>query len=383
MANVLIRGPLLTQSGYGVHSRQIFRWAVSAGHNVKVQLLPWGITPWFTNGEYLGGLVGEIMERSGDSDLKFDYSIQVQLPNEWDNTLAKKNIGVTALVETDKCNPAWVNDCYRMDHVIVPTNFTAKVLKNSGHNGKDLSVITECYYDECEEEDLVTPLPELKTGFNFLLFGQITGSPDSDRKNTFQTMRWFCEKFKGRKDVGLIVKTNMGTNSIMDRKASLNSIQHYVKQIGLDGQNPKIYLLHGYLSPGEVAGLYKDSRVKCLISGTRGEGFGLPMLEAAASKLPVIATNWSGHKDFLDKGKWLPVDYDLVRIPNERVDGSIFVEGARWAEPQEKSFKYRLDKFYKNRGVPDSWTDSLSEEIRKHHSFDAACLQYDNLLSRV
>ena len=49
MANILIRGPLLTQSGYGVHSRQVFSWAESRGHNVYAEVTPWGMTPWYIN----------------------------------------------------------------------------------------------------------------------------------------------------------------------------------------------------------------------------------------------------------------------------------------------------------------------------------------------
>ena len=383
MASILIRGPLLTQSGYGVHSRQIFRWAHERGHQIHSQLLPWGITPWFTNKDYLGGLVGEIMKTSGEPTRKFDYSFQIQLPNEWDPTVAKKNIGVTALVETTKCNPEWVNLCQTMDHVVVPTEFTANVLKNTGHNGRNLSVITECYYDECAEDFTnINVLGDIPTKFNFLLFGQITGSPELDRKNTFNAIKWFCEEFQG-KNVGLIVKTNMGTNSIMDRKVSMRALKACLENITTEKQKPKIYLLHGYLSPGEVASLYQDSRVMCLLSATRGEGFGLPMLEAAAAKLPVIATNWSGHLDFLDRGTWLPVDYDLAPVPRERIDGQIFVEGSQWAEAKEESFKLRLKKFYKNRGVPVSWTNKMAEELSVHHSFEKVCELYDSLLERV
>jgi len=383
MAHILIRGPLLTQSGYGVHSRQIFRWAHSRGHTVNSQLLPWGITPWFTNLNYLDGLVGKIMQTSGELRSHPDISFQIQLPNEWDSSAAKKNIGVTAAVETDRCNPEWVSHCASMDHVVVPSEFTKKVLTNTGHSGENLSVITECYYDHCTSDmkhlDFLSDIP---TKFNFLLFGQVTGSPENDRKNTFNAVKWFCEEFQG-KQVGLIIKTNMGTNSIMDRRATHAALKQFLDNIHTEKQKPRIYLLHGYLSPGEVASLYQSDRVRCLISTTRGEGFGLPLLEAAAAKLPVIATNWSGHLDFLNRGKWLPVEYSLQQIPKSRIDGQIFVEGSQWAEPDEKSFKLRLKKFYKSGGVPSAWTEKMAQEMQSHHSFEKVCELYDSLIERI
>jgi len=45
--------------------------------------------------------------------------------------------------------------------------------------------------------------------------------------------------------------------------------------------------------------LYTNSKIKAIVSTTHGEGCGLPLLEAAANALPVIATDWSGHLDFL------------------------------------------------------------------------------------
>ena len=56
----------------------------------------------------------------------------------------------------------------------------------------------------------------------------------------------------------------------------------------------------------EMTYLYNHPKIKALISMSHGEGFGLPMFEAAYNGLPVIATDWGGQCDFLymsDKNK--------------------------------------------------------------------------------
>ncbi len=178
MAKVLVRGPLLTQSGYGVHSRQIFKWLMDAGHDISVQATPWGITPWYINPDCLDGLVGEIMTRTSQNPGPFDYSFQVQLPDEWDPKAAKINIGITAAVETNFCNPQWINACNNMSGIIVPSEFTKNVLENSGQIRKKISVIPESIPDSFKNDLKQTKFIKARSKRNFLLFGQLT-APDA------------------------------------------------------------------------------------------------------------------------------------------------------------------------------------------------------------
>ena len=151
MTHVHIKGPLLSISGYGVHARQIARWAFSQDFHVTAEITPWGSTPWYTDREECSGLIDKIMEASRPVSAKPQYSFQIMLPNEWDPTLAHKNFGVTAVVETDKCSKEWVKACQQMDHVIVPSEFSKRCLINSGLKSKRVTVIPESFIDQCTE----------------------------------------------------------------------------------------------------------------------------------------------------------------------------------------------------------------------------------------
>ena len=117
MIDVVIRAPLLSISGYGVHSRQVFKWLHDRQDiNLSAQIVQWGNTSWMINSEAENGIVGKVMDASSNvKDEKPDISFQIQLPDEWDPNLAKKNIGISAVVETDKCNPEWINSINQMD----------------------------------------------------------------------------------------------------------------------------------------------------------------------------------------------------------------------------------------------------------------------------
>lgn len=396
MKKVLLRGPFLTQSGYGVHSRQIASWIFnkmdsvgSSNLEVNFEVLPWGVTPWLTNTNSHNGLVGRIIQHVRKSE-SYDISIQVQLPNEWNPFAAEFNVGVTAGVETDICNPDWIDSINRMDLVIVPSAFSRECFVNTATKfGKELRtevvVIPESFSDAIAESysnQSELNLDSVKTDFNFLIFGQVTGnSPDNDRKNFGYTMKVLYEAFKDTPNVGVVIKTNAGRNTTADKLHIQNLFSQIQSQLKFkDSVGPKVHILHGEMSDKEVAKLYKHSKIKALLSLTRGEGFGLPILEAAASDLPVIATNWSAHTEFLNQGKWVKVDKELIPVHQSRLDGKIFMETSRWAQVKEADAVSKLKKFYVSPSTPKQWAKELGVEIRKNYSFESISKKYDLVL---
>jgi len=383
---ILLRAPVLTQSGYGVHSRQIARWLLSKENlDVYFQAMSWGNTPWIINSDFCNGLIGKMMEKTVDpTGQKYDATIQVQLPNEWDSTLSSVNIGVSAFVETDICNPSWLRDCEKMTAVVVPSNHCVDVIKKTGSLTSPVHVIPESYPDEIREkkktrvDDMV-----FDTNFNFLFVGQITGkNAENDRKNIFYTIKWFCEVFDKDKDVGLVIKTNSGRNTKIDNQIVTNMLRSVLSELKKKSE-PKIYLIHGEMSDQEMASLYTHPQIKALVSLTRGEGYGLPLLEAAASSLPVIATGWSGHLDFLSKGKFLNIDYKLENVHPSRVDNMIFMQNSKWANVSEEDFKKKILKFRNSHSTPKEWAKELSEKILDQYSFESISKLYDQKIGNL
>jgi glycosyltransferase involved in cell wall biosynthesis len=336
--------------------------------NLITQIVSWGSTSWLINPDDEDGLIREIMGRSREVKGPADVSVQVQLPNEWDSQLARYNIGVSAVVETDICNPQWITACNQMDHIVVPSNHAKSTLDRTGQVEKPVSVIPESFFEQISNPDLQPLDLDIKTKFNFLVVGQITGNnPQNDRKNLFKTLKWLCEAFAKDPDVGVILKTNSGRGTSIDRKITQKLVNDLVNEIR-PGPFPRIHLLHGNLTKEEMASVYRIPSVKAFVSLTRGEGYGLPLLEAAASDIPVIATNWSGHLDFLGKGRFIPVNYVLQPIDKSRVDGQIFIPGSKWAEVLEKDFKKKVKKFRENPDTPTDWAKSLGETVRREFS---------------
>lgn len=380
---LVVRGPVMTQSGYGTHSRQVAEWALDQeGPNLEVifQPLPWGINPWLIDENKQNGLIKKIIDRSKPLQRKPDYSIQVQLPNEWDEKLANFNVGVSAVVESSHCSNEWVQKMNLMNMVIVPSTHTEKVIKNSGEIKVPLFVIPESFPSEFLSDPPENNLFDFSTDFNFLLFGQVTGTnPENDRKNIFYTIKWFCEVFKDNPDVGLIVKTNSGRSTKIDKIKTRKLLQSLLREVR-KSEFPKVHFIHGNLDEKDLHSLYTHNKVKALLTLTRGEGFGLPILESAVCGLPVIATNWSGHLDFLNIGKFIKVDYDLSQIPKSRVDGKIFIENSYWANPSEEDSKRKMRKLYEKYEVPKQWALELSEGLKERYNIDHIKKMYSEVI---
>ena len=130
----------------------------------------------------------------------------------------------------------------------------------------------------------------------------------------------------------------------------------------------------------ELMGLYANSKVKALVNLAHGEGFGLPMFEAACSSLPVVAPNWSGQNDFLyapekDKNKsnkkakmrphFANVDYVLQPIQESAVWDGVLERDSMWCFPHEGSYKQSLRNVYSNYGPYKKKAEKLKKYVLK------------------
>ena len=124
----------------------------------------------------------------------------------------------------------------------------------------------------------------------------------------------------------------------------------------------------------EMNSLYNHPKVKAMVSFTKGEGFGRPLAEFGTTGKPIIASNWSGHLDFLsapfkeggktkDKKLFAKVDFDLAEIPKSVIWKDVITEGSSWAYPKEKSFKKQLRNVYKNHGMYKKWAKVLKGQL--------------------
>ena len=349
---VLVTAPVGTRSGYGSHSRDICRSLIAMDKfDVKIWPVRWGSTPQNALSEDNSNDV-PIIERLLDDpnmDRQPDIHFHIVVPNEF-QPIAKYNIGITAGLEVTVCPPEWVEGLNRMNLNIVPANFIKESLskivfdKHDQNTKQKVGTIkcetpievlfegadTEIYKPTKEfSKDLVDELKGIKEDFCFLFVGHwLQGGLGHDRKDLGMLIKTFLETFKNqKKQPALILKTSGATPCILDREDIFKKINEIRNTT--NGKLPNIYMLHGDLRDEEMNGLYNHPKVKAHVSFTHGEGFGRPLLEASLSEKPVIAPNWSGHVDFLNKDAIL-LPGSLNEVKEESLMKGMHVKETQW-----------------------------------------------------
>jgi hypothetical protein len=339
MRKVVIASPVATQSGYGHHAREIITNIIEqrgAEWDVKLVSLPWGHTPM----TYPIPVDWQLRLIPLPLPEQPDVWIQISVPNEL-QPIGKYNIGVTAGTEGDVCPEAWIDNLNAMQLVIVPTQFTKTVFENTAKaKGKtittNIQVIPEYFDETIYNNENVTETVDLDCvteSFAFLSVGHwLSGQIGEDRKNLSGLIHCFFDTYKNTKNQpALVLKTSGATYSIMDRM----EIESKINQIrGMFGKAklPNVYVVHGELSDAEMNALYNHPKVKAMITFTKGEGFGRPILEFCTTGKPLLAPIQTGPADFLKEEFIMEVKGGLTPI-HPSAQNEFLLGDAKWFTP--------------------------------------------------
>ena len=353
---MLFTAPVGTRSGYGHHARDLVRTLIDMDKfDIKIMDLRWGGTPrnaLKTDNPDHVPIIERIM-KNNQLQRQPDIHVQVTVPNEY-QSIAKYNIGITAGIETTMCSPEWLEGMNRMDLNIVPSTHVRDVFQKTVwtqrdqqnkpirqlklekpievlFEGADTSIYHKLNKDVKYPKMIVDEMKNVKTSFNFLFVGHwLKGIIGEDRKDVGKLIQVFLDSFKNLKtQPGLILKASGAGFSVMDREELMNKIKSIKGTIKADN-HPPIYLLHGELTDEEMNALYNHPKVKAHITFTKGEGFGRPLLEASLSGKPVIASEYSGQLDFLQKPLATLLSGQLTNVHKSAQWEKVIIPESQW-----------------------------------------------------
>lgn len=333
--HVTVVGPLEDATGYAEISREIALAFLRLGVRVHAHPVPWGVPRPDLRPE-VRYLLDRLRARCPESG----PVLSIGIPPTFVREPGRPAVGLT-MVECDQVPPRWLDACRRMDEIWVPSSFSARVFTTSGFPPDRVRVFP-LGVDTSRFHPGAPPLP-LPGGRRFVFLSVFEWTP---RKGWDILLRAFTRAFTDRDDVCLVLKTH---SNGPDYDASGRTIWACVQaMLQRDCRRPApVLVLPEVIPQGQVPSLYRAA--DCFVLPSRGEGWNLPALEALACGVPVIATRWSGHLDYLNDDNAYLVEVEALepaRWPGHPADEAY--RGGHWARPSVEHLAHLMRWVYEH-----------------------------------
>ena len=408
-------GPVETESGYGEHARDILISLIRMNrYNIIVYPVMWGNTPLTAlDGDSPDNVLIRSLIRKQPINIQPDVWVQVTIPNEF-RAVGKYNIGITAGIETDTCPPEWVEGCNRMNLVIVPSKHAKDVFeaceygkfdKTTNQQLGNIRITTPIeILHEGVRTDIFNHLAPIDEDFSnkltdtifdgdvnrsaFLYVGRwLKGDIGHDRKDVSGLIIQFIKTFSGDSSVTekpvLVLKTAGAGYSLMERGDIIKKIEllRQSVQIPLEKQ-PDIRLIYGELTHQQMNTLYNHPQILCMISFTKGEGYGRPIAEFITSGKPVIVSGWSGQVDFVNPTFQTLLNGELQQVHESAVWDGIIMRGSRWFTVDYAQASEKMLDVIKNYAKYLTNSKKGLQQFLTHWSYSSMSFKFEQLLDK-
>ncbi|QJC53987.1 glycosyltransferase [Paenibacillus albicereus] len=336
------QGPIGRPGGLGGASRQYVRALRRAGLPVRASARI-GLPPSGSSGGGAGS--------SGRRMLVYHHP-----PHTLDADEARRRgydrVVLNTVWETTRVPARWRGAIDRYDAVIVPSRHNVKALRDSG-----VTVPVHLAPHGVDSRRFrpgrrPAGVPEASGRFVFLSVFSF-----QHRKNPEALLRAYAEEFSDKDRVLLVVKTS-GWKDEGGAVGAERRIRRYLDTLRLPHRPAPVRVISGQIGEGRLQGLY--AAANAFVLPTRGEGVGMPFMEALASGVPVIAPRWGGQADFLTDANSFSVPYRL-RPPAESMQGrgaisrsfrGLFAQkGQLWAEADLAGLKRQMRAASRDRAL--------------------------------
>lgn len=323
------RSILNAPTGYAMSSRALLRELDDQGVRVSYAYV------------YGRGTPMPLDEPAGSGDYRLDVIAQRRVPRRprvsvvygqgdvFNRNRGRYRIGYTML-EVDGFPPEWVRQANAMDEVWTPSTFNRDGLVASGVTRPVHVVPLGVDLDHFHPGIRSRPSPH--GDFVFL-----TNFEWGERKAPEILLPVFNRTFRRRERVLLVCK-------VINRDPRVD-VRREIASFNLSPEGGRIALLYNREYDYDQLGvLYRSA--DCYVSAGRGEGWDMTAMEAMACGLPVIATDWSAHTDFVrpDYAYPLPISRTVPAVAR-----CPYYDGFRWADPDPDALATLLRRVFENR----------------------------------
>jgi len=294
--------------------------------------------------------ISEAMQRNG-VEISDDADIAFFIVPLCHYVPVKNKINIVYTMYEYSSLPAnWINKLKDIDLLIVPCSHNKELFGR--YTDVPISVCLEGtntnYYKYVERNSKPNQFIWLWLGANNLRKGYLP---------LIQAWNFWA---KYHPDDFLIIKT---TPNMVSTKEDVRRFKNHVM---IDSRKLPLDSLD---SPPNMFDVYKYANA--FIMPTMGEGFCLPLVEALATGLPCIYTNWSGPTDYMNSDIGYPVDYELVEVSTaEEIGYNKMEHWSRAAYADINSILRQMATIYFNYDIALEKGRRGAEMVRKKLTWD-------------
>jgi glycosyltransferase involved in cell wall biosynthesis len=180
--------------------------------------------------------------------------------------------------------------------------------------------------------------------FRFLTVGKW-----EQRKGFQYLLEAYLTEFSADENVVLHMLTHQFHNDSV-KQTMTEKVQEVVQglNLALDVESlPAVRVIQQAINVNEMPNLY--SSVDTLVSASRGEGWGRPLVEAMSCELPVIATFWSGPSGFMTEENSYPLRHTALDLVDNLEMYGAKENFHRWATPDVQHLRQLMRHVYTHR----------------------------------
>lgn len=315
---VCYSGPLYDYSGYGEANRHDVGALIAAGVDVTAQIPRYSLEI----SEY--GKLGQLAQSIENKKIGYKIKIIHTTPNVYKQFYEPGVYHIGRVFwETNKLPPDFAQNCQYVDEIWTGSEFNAQAIRNAGVE-KPIHIIPEAIDTEVDEE-LKPYIIENANSFKFYSIFEWT-----ERKNPVALLQAYWQEFKPDENVSLTIKTYVDNFTPDKRQEVMNNIKQVKKRLALDFYAP-VFVFRNLMDRRQIYRFHKT--FDCFVSAHRGEGWGIPQMEAMLMEKPVISTNCGGIHEYLtDKKEAMLIPYKLIPIVQNTRNQQWYCRDQQWAD---------------------------------------------------
>lgn len=361
-------GPAKDYSGYGEANRHDIGALHAAGIELTTQI------PVYVMELSDYGKLGELAGRYENQQIGYRIKILHTTPNVYKQFYegGKYHVG-RVFWETDKLPLDFSLNCQLLDEIWTGSEFNADAIRNAGVT-KPIFIIPEAI-----DTDVPTVEPYITTNKNDYKFYSIFEW--TERKNPLALLEAFWREFESDKDVSLTLKTYLVGFGADKREPINQQIKKLKARLNLKHYAP-VYLYRQLMDRHQIYRFH--SSFDCFVSAHRGEGWGVPQMEALLLKKPVISTNCGGIHEYLEhkKSAYL-LPFKMVPVGEITYNKQWYTPDQKWANVEIDDIRSALRFAYANREEMAKMGEEGQNVVKTKFSLEAVGRMMANRINDI